>query len=96
MGDTDNIPEMNGTIKALVSLLTEDISTSEKQQQALKELVKLQLNSYMLQKQVYEKLSSLLEERKSILSKMVDKLLAPLAYTILTILLWLVFSNFKP
>lgn len=96
MSDRENIPELNGTIKLLVEMLAGKIDTPEKQENAIKELVILQLNSWMLQKQVYENLSALLEERKSTLNRIIDKFMTPFFYTIGVMILWLVFSNFKP
>lgn len=76
MGDRENIPEMNGTIKALVGLIGASMGTPELQEQALRESIKVQLHTYILQQQVLEEVSSLkskmdefLEERKEVNSK---------------------------
>lgn len=76
MSDKDNIPEMNGTIKTLVALIGAPMGTPELQEQAVRESIKVQLHTYILQQQVLEKLVSLenrvnefLKERKDVNSK---------------------------
>lgn len=91
MSDKENIPEMNGTIKTLVGLIAAPMGTPELQEQALRESIKVQLHTYILQHQVLEELLSLkgkmdefLKERENVNSKVdeidslkkeVDKLL---------------------
>lgn len=114
MSDKDGIPEMNGTIKTLVELIATPLDTPGQQAQAIRDSIKLQLHTYMMQKQSLEEingvreeltkaiddirkpLNTLLEERKSLISKFVDKWLFPFVYFVLVAVLWLVFTNFKP
>jgi hypothetical protein len=93
MGDKDNIPEMNGTIKTLVELIAAPMKTPEQQETALRESIKVQLHTYILQKQLLEAMNELLAERKSILSKLVDKALVPFLYFIGASVLWLVANH---
>lgn len=96
MGDNEGIPEMNGTIKSLVGLIAAPLETPEQQAQAIRDSIKLQLHTYMLQKQLLESLTGLLEERKNIISKLIDKGLVPFLYFIGMAVLWIVFNSFKP
>jgi len=96
MGDNDHVPEMNGTIKTLVELIAAPLETKEQQAHAIRESVKLQLHTYMMQKQILESLNTLVDERKSLISKLIDKGLVPFLYFMAMAILWIVFNNFKP
>ena len=96
MGDKDNIPEMNGTIKTLVELIATPLETPEQQAQAIRDSIKLQLHTYMMQKQLLESVSALLEERKGIIARVIDKGLVPFLYFIAMAILWIVFNTFRP
>lgn len=90
MSDKEEIPEMNGTIHKLVELLSSPLDTPEQQANAIKDSIKLQLHTYIIQKQIYTLLNSLSEERHSILSKIVDKGVIPLIYAVVTAILYMV------
>ena len=98
MSDTDNIPEMNGTILKLVELISSPMDDPEQQIQALRESLKLQLHTYMIQKQILTEVSKLLEERQKIISRIIDKGLVPFLYFVAMAILWIVFNTvqFKP
>lgn len=96
MSDKENIPEMNGTIKRLVELIATPMETPEQQAQAIRESVKLQLHTYMMQKQLLEAMAALLEERKGIISRIIDKGLVPFLYFVAMAILWVVFNTFTP
>jgi predicted transcriptional regulator YheO len=96
MSDTESIPEMNGTIAKLVELIATPMETPEKQAQALRESMKLQLHTYMMQKQLLTEMQKLLEERKSIIAKIIDRGLVPFLYFVAMSILWVIFSTFKP
>lgn len=96
MGDNEEIPEMNGTIKRLVELIGSPMETVEEQAVAIRESLKLQLHTYMMQKQVLEAMNILLTERKSIISKILDKFLIPFLYFVAMAILWLAFNALKP
>jgi hypothetical protein len=91
----EGVPFMNGTVGQLTAMLAERIDSPEKQEAVTKELIKLQLNTWLLQKQTHDKLDAILKERSSILNKLGDKGFLFL-YTVGMIILWMVFSNFKP
>jgi len=93
MSDKACIPEMNGTIKTLVALISAPMSTPEQQEVALRDSIKLQLHTYILQKQLLEAMDELLQERKSILSKLVDKALVPFLYFVGASVLWLIANH---
>jgi hypothetical protein len=96
MGDKDGIPEMNGTIKTLVELIATPLETPEQRAQALRDSVKLQLHTYMMQKQLLEQLTELIEERRGIISRLIDKGLVPFLYFIAMAIMWIVFNSFRP
>jgi len=96
MSDTEHIPELNGTIKRLVELISTPMENNEQQAQVIRELVRLQLHSYMMQKQLLEAVNILLEERKGIIARLIDKGLVPFIYFIFMAVLWIVFNYFKP
>jgi predicted transcriptional regulator YheO len=96
MGDKENIPEMNGTIKTLVSLIATPLETQEQQAQAIRDSIKLQLHTYMMQKQMLESLTALVDERKNIIARLIDKGLVPFLYFIAMAIMWIVFNTFKP
>jgi hypothetical protein len=96
MSDKVDIPEMNGTIKSLVELIASPLETPAQQAQAIRESVKLQLHSYMMQKQLLEAMNALLAERKGIIERIVDKGLVPLIVFVAMSILWIVFNTFKP
>lgn len=96
MSDIDSIPEMNGTITKLVELIASPMDTPEQQAQAVRESMKLQLHTYMMQKQLLESLSALLEERKGIITRIIDKGLVPFLYFVAMAVLWIVFNSFRP
>jgi len=96
MGDSEHVPEMNGTIKTLVELIATPMDTPEQRAQALRDSVKLQLHTYMMQKQALEALNVLIEERKGIISRLIDKGLVPFLYFVAMSVLWMAFNSFKP
>lgn len=96
MGDNEEIPEMNGTIKRLVDLVSSPLETPEQQAIAIRESVKLQLHTYVIQKQLLEAVNNLLNERQSIINRLVDRGLVPFLYFIAMAIFWLVFTSFKP
>src|SRR5512133_973915 len=96
MGDKYGIPEMNGTIKTLVELMSAPLDTEEQRAQALRDSIKLQLHTYMLQKQMLEELTALTQERKNIISKLIDRGLVPFMYFVVMAVLWVIFNSFKP
>lgn len=96
MSDKDGIPEMNGTIKTLVELIATPLETPEQQAQAIRDSIKLQLHTYMMQKQLLESVMVLVEERKKIISRLIDKGLVPFLYFVALAVLWIVFTTFKP
>ncbi len=99
MSDKVEIPPLNGTVAKLVELAAAPLETPEQQQIAIRELIKLNLHSYLMIKQtlqavqdsftlpmqkVQDTLILLTTERKSIIDKLIDKFLVPLVYTIIT------------
>lgn len=93
MSDKDNIPEMNGTIKTLVELIAAPMETPEQQEKALRESIKVQLHTYILQKQLLEVMNEILEERKGIISRLIDKALVPFLYFVGATILWLIATH---
>jgi hypothetical protein len=96
MSDQDNIPEMNGTIKSLVELIASPMDTPTQQAQALRESIKVQLHTYIMQKQLLEAINELLSERKGIISRLIDKALVPFIYFVGASILWLIATHLKP
>jgi len=96
MSDKEDIPQLNGTIKTLVDMLSQSIDTPQQQQEIIKQMIRLQLRTYLLQKQIHESLDEILDERKMIIEKIVDKFVTPFMYMLFIALVWLVFTNFKP
>ena len=96
MSDKEDIPELNGTIRTLVEMLSQSIETPQQQQEIIKQMIRLQLHTYLLQKQIHESLDEILDERKMIIEKIVDKFVTPFMYMLFIALVWLVFTNFKP
>jgi len=96
MSDKEDIPQLNGTIKTLVDMLSQSIETPQQQQEIIKQMIRLQLHTYLLQKQIHESLDEILDERKMIIEKIVDKFVTPFMYMLFIALVWLVFTNFKP
>lgn len=94
--DKENIPPLNGTIATLVELISSLLDTPEAQALALRESLKLQLHTYMIQKKLLDEVDKLLEERKSIIERIIDKGLVPFLYFIAMAILWIVFSTFRP
>ena len=88
MSDTVKIPELNGTVQRLVDLAAAPLETPEQQEMALRELIKLNLHSYLITKQalgiLQDALAMLINERKSIIDKVVDKFVVPFVYTIIS------------
>lgn len=96
MSDKENIPEMNGTIKTLVELIATPMDTPAQQAQAIRESIKVQLHTYILQQQVLEAMNELLAERKGIISRLIDKALVPFLYFVGAAILWLVATHLTP
>ena len=96
MSDKEGIPEMNGTIKALISLISTPLDTPDQQAQALRDSIKLQLHTYILQKKLLEAVDELLEERKSIISKFIDKALIPFLIFVFGSLFYLIVTHPLP
>jgi len=96
MSDQYGIPEMNGTIKTLVALMASPLDTAEQQAQAIRSSIQLQLHTYMLQMQLLENINMLMEERKGIITRVIDKGVVPFLYFIAMAILWIVFNTFKP
>lgn len=97
MSDNANIPPLNGTVAKLVELAATPLETPEQQQAAIRELIKLNLHSYIMTKQtmgaVQDALALLINERKSIIDKIVDKFLVPFAYTVITAIIYYALQN---
>lgn len=97
MSDKVEIPPLNGTVARLVELAAAPLETSEQQQAAIRELIKLNLHSYIMNKQtlgaVQDALALLINERKSIIDKVIDKFLVPFAYTIITAVIYYVLKQ---
>lgn len=96
MSDKDNIPEMNGTIKILVELIATPMDTPLQQAQAIRESIKVQLHTYILQQQLLEVMNELLAERRGIISRIVDKALVPFLYFIAAAVLYLIATHAAP
>ena len=96
MADADEIPEMNGTIKKLVELIAAPLDNPEQQSLVIRESVKLQLHTYVLQKQLLIAVNKLLEERSRIITKLIDKGLTPLLFMMLVAVLALIFKDYIP
>lgn len=108
MSDKVDIPPLNGTVAKLVELAAAPLETPEQQQIAFRELIKLNLHSYLMIKQtmqaiqdsftaplqsVQDALALLITERKSIIDKAIDKFLVPFAYTIITAVIYFVLKQ---
>jgi hypothetical protein len=86
------IPEMNGTLKTLVELIGTELDTPEQLARAIRESVKLQLHAYMLQKELLISMNALLEERKGIITRVIDKGLVPVLFMMVIAVLALLFK----
>lgn len=96
MSDKEHIPDLNGTINALVGLIATPMDTQEQQAQALRESMKLQLHTYMIQKQMLDKLIKLLDERQGIITRIIDKGLVPILVMMLLAVLAMLFKSAVP
>ena len=92
MSDKDEVPELNGTIKKLVDLAAAPLETPEQHEMAIRELIKLNLHTYLMIKKtlgtLQDALALLITERRSIIDKLVDKFIVPLAYTAVTAIIY--------
>jgi len=72
------------------------MDSPEQRTQSLRESMKLQLHTYMMQKQLLVEMGKLLEERKGVITRIIDKGLVPFMYFVTMAILWIVFNAFKP
>jgi hypothetical protein len=96
MNDDAEIPELNGTIKKLTDMLAQPIDTPEIQEKVTKELIKLELNMWLLQRETNLALVALLKERKSILDMLFDRAIGPVVTVVIIVILYLVFQSYSP
>lgn len=92
IGDNLEVPPMNGTLKSIVDLIGTPLDTPEKQAQAIREIATINLHTYLMQKEMRDLLNAILQERKSIIDKIVDKGLVPLLFMMLIAILGLLFK----
>lgn len=65
MEDKFDIPEMNGTIKDLLLIISGPLSTHKQNADAIRNISKVLLHTYMLEKKILEQLIAMEEKTKS-------------------------------
>jgi len=92
MEDKHDIPDMNGTINDLLVIISGPLRTQKQNAEAIRNIAKVILHTYMLEKKILEELQTGSTAKRIFLDKVVPQLAT---FAILG-LLWILFQNVKP
>ena len=95
MADQYDIPDMNGTIKELISILSTPLTNHTQNAKAIRNMAMLMMHMYTMEKSLLEEFNRFLSSRNRWSSLFMERVLPQLITVAILALLYLIFGDKK-